>query len=260
MTQYARRALEEFARDPLADGESIRKMLAQDNDLIRDLCDPSFLDKTEAINVAKRIVRFHPNLDTKLAKIVPDRESHNLSEAEIAACERALELLEAVSPNHRGVHLLARLKRVENPRLRSKVTLMIGRQIRSERAVEESLQSEDPRVRANSIESLWGETANWARVLLRKAVKDTNNRVAGNALAGLHMLGDETAASSILLMAADSRPAFRATSAWAMGHTGDPQFLVTLEPMTRDLYAAVRKNASKAIERIQECEVKRAAS
>lgn len=250
MTQQARQALDEYARDPLADGEPLRQLLAQNDDVIVGLCDPAFLDKAMSIEVARRIAGIEPNLDTRLAKVIPGREQHELNPSEVAVSERALELLEAVSPNFRSVHLIARLTNVHNARLRAKVTLMIGRQIRSARAAEERLQSDDPRVRANMVESMWGEKAHWASAILWKAVKDENNRVVGNALVGLHLLGDEGAIPYIVKMAEDARSSFRATAAWTMGQTGDPQFLAALQPLTHDLYASVRKNAAKAIERI----------
>jgi HEAT repeat protein len=40
-----------------------------------------------------------------------------------------------------------------------------------------------------------------------------------------------------------------------MGRTGDPQFLPALENLTRDLYAAVRKSARKAIAQINKPEI-----
>jgi HEAT repeat protein len=41
-----------------------------------------------------------------------------------------------------------------------------------------------------------------------------------------------------------------------MGRTGNPQFLPTLENLTRDLYAVVRKNARKAIAQINKPEAR----
>jgi HEAT repeat protein len=79
--------------------------------------------------------------------------------------------------------------------------------------------------------------------------------VAGNALFGLYELQDEKVIPHIIGMAGHLKPLFRSTAAWTMGQTRDPQFLPVLEKLSRDLYASVRKTASKAIERINKREV-----
>src|SRR5205823_15021061 len=99
--------------------------------------------------------------------------------------------------------------------------------------------------------SLWGGTGPSASGVLWSAVKDTNNRVAGNALLGLYQLRDQNAAGHIIAMAADPQPLFRATAAWTMGQTSDPRFLPSLEKLARDLYASVRKNAVKSRDSIE---------
>ena len=116
------------------------------------------------------------------------------------------------------------------------------------------MQEADPRVRANAIEALFGGAAASSRALLWYAVKDENNRVAGNALLALYQLQDAGAIPCILAMSADARPAFRATACWVISRTADPRFLPALEKLARDLYALVRKNAVKAIEQIRESE------
>ena len=82
------------------------------------------------------------------------------------------------------------------------------------KTAERLLTKRDPRVRANAIEALWGSDSALARGLFREASRDVNNRVAGNALLGLYLLGDTSAVPQILKMAAQPDPLFRATAAW----------------------------------------------
>jgi hypothetical protein len=231
------------------------EVLARGASVVQQLCDPELLDKDTSIELAQRIAAIEPRLDTKLMSLLPGRGSESCDEAQALVAERALEILEAISAGMRVVPMLAHMMGHPNPRLRAKVSKLIGRKIRNVRAAEERLNEIDPRVRANAVESLWGEKAPWAARLLWKATHDVNNRVAGNALFGLYELRDEKTIPLIMVMADHIKPLFRSTAAWTMGQTGDPQFLPALEKLSRDLYATVRKTASKAIERISKREV-----
>jgi HEAT repeat protein len=229
-------------------------ILARNIAVVPQLCDPELLDRETAIELARRIVTIDPRLDTKLVLLLPGRGSENCDiRAEVA--QRVLEILGAISTGTRIAPLLAHLTGHPNERLRAKVLKLIGYRVRNVRLVEERLKEADPRVRANAVESLWGEKELWAARLLWKAVEDANNRVIGNALFGLYDLGDEKIVPHILRMGEHPTPLFRSTAAWTMGHTGDPQFLPALEKLNRDLYAAVRKAASRAIEKIGKREV-----
>lgn len=231
--------------------QSLIPLLAESSETLAELCNPdNFEDRAESLDLARRLAKIEPQMDTKLLRLLPGRNS-DVSDA--IPAERVLELLDAVPQSARIVAPLAHLIHHPNPRLRAKVTLLMGRLVRSARALEERLKEADPRVRANAIESLWGERAAWVADVLWRAVKDPNNRVAGNALYGLYRSqGSESVAPFIVQMAAHREPAFRATAAWIMGQTGDPQFLPALEKLACDLYALVRKNAANAVRSIRE--------
>jgi hypothetical protein len=131
---------------------------------------------------------------------------------------------------------------------------MIGRRLQNGNSTETMLNEPDSRVRANAVESLWGSGAPSTRVLMRLALKDTNQRVVANAMYGLYRLQDQSIISSILTMASHEKPAFRVSAAWTMGETGDPRFAPALEKLSSDLYAAVRKTAVKALARVRRTE------
>ena len=112
------------------------------------------------------------------------------------------------------------------------------------------MDESDSRMRANAVEALWGDKTSRAASVLWRAATDVDNRVVGNALFGLYELQDQNVTPYILTMAGHEKPQFRATAAWTMGQTGDPQFLPALEKLTHDLYAPVRKSAARGVELI----------
>jgi hypothetical protein len=228
--------------------EELMKLLARSDELVSRLCNPDFFTKEASIELARQILLFEPQLDTRLVRLLPVRGGTVSDIANSATIERILELLEAVSTSAKIVNPLAYLMRDPNPRLRAKAALLIGRRVQNTRLAEECLQNQgDARVRANAVESLWGMNSAAASDVFRSAAKDPNNRVKGNALLGLYRLRDQGAIAPILAMAADPRPPFRATAAWTIGQTADPRFLPVLKKLARDLYASVRNNAAKAI-------------
>jgi hypothetical protein len=148
-----------------------------------------------------------------------------------------------------------RILRHDNPHLRSKAVLMIGRSGRSLSWIEKRLQESDTRVRANAIEAIWGVDTDQARELLEWATRDGNNRVVGNALVGLYRRGENSVLARLAQMAGHDSPGFRRTAAWAMGETGDPRFSEVLGRMIADDNSGVRKSAFAAVRRIREAMV-----
>jgi HEAT repeat protein len=234
--------------------QSLIKLLAQSSGVLRQLCDPELLDKDSSIYLVQQIAGIEPELDSRLVKLLPGRGSDNSDPANALTSERVLELLGAISVSNRVVPMLAHLIQHPNARLRAKVSLLIARWTRNVRMAEDRLEESDARVRANAIEALWGDKTSRATSVLWRAVNDVDNRVVGNALFGLYELRDQKIIPYILKMAAHQKPKFRATAAWTMGQTHDPQFLPALEALTHDLYAAVRKSASRAMGQIRKAE------
>jgi HEAT repeat protein len=89
------------------------------------------------------------------------------------------------------------------------------------------------------------------RRLFRLALKDPNHRVAGNALVGLHRLGEDLDVIRHLgKMARRPEPLFRASAAWVMGQTGEERYIGVLRQMVRDPDSLVRLNALRSLRRI----------
>jgi HEAT repeat protein len=253
-TQFVRAAAALRTEGDSPGFQPLIKLLAQSNGVIRQLCDPGFLDKESSIDLVKRIAAIEPALDSTLVRLLPGRGWDSSDPAQALAAERVLELLGAISVSNRIVPMLAHLIQHPNPRLRAKVSLLIARWTRNVRMAEDRLDETDARVRANAVEGLWGDKTGRATSVLWRAVNDADNRVVGNALFGLYELRDQKIIPYIVNMATHEKPKFRATAAWTMGQTRDPQFLSALETLTHDLYAAVRKCATRAMGQIRKVE------
>lgn len=215
-------------------------------------CNPALLSLEEEVAIARGVMEKEPMLDVKLARRLSESAAAWNSETGSSVRLRILEVLEAISDGGRILPMLIQALRDPDPRLRSKAALVVGRTNKSAQWVEQVLRERDARVRANSIEALWGVDTEAVRAVLWAAAKDPNNRVLGNALLGLYRLGDAAAIGPILKMSEHAAPLFRATAAWVMGETGDPRFLASLARMVREADTKARHNVFKAIARLKQ--------
>jgi hypothetical protein len=208
--------------------------------LLPVLCDPA-LGRERALAFAQAAAHLDPDVDLALARALAD----NAGETEHHA--RLMEILGVISDGIRIFPSLVRLLRHPNPHIRSKAVLLIGRGNRSPKWIRQRLADTDPRIRANAAEALWDVRTAEARELLQSLVRDSNNRVAGNAILGLYRLGDPAMIPEIAAMARHDSALFRATAAWVMGETGDPRFTETVAGLLREPNAVVRKRAFAAL-------------
>ena len=222
--------------------------------LFRALCDPA-LDGERAGELAREARLGDPAVDIRLAQQLADSNS-SVGALAPGMAERLLEIIGRISDGNRLLPSLMRILRHDNPYLRSKAVLMIGRSGRSLSWIQKRLQESDTRVRANAIEAIWGVDTDPARELLEWATRDGNNRVIGNALVGLYRMGESASLARLAKMASHDAPGFRRTAAWAMGETGDPRFSEVLGRMIADDNGAVRKSAFAAVRRIREAMVR----
>ena len=224
-------------------------LLANDY-VLRVLCDAS-LSREQAIAVGRAAVRLDSMADIKLARRLAEGAETGVDLVSPAEAVRLLEVLGDISPGTRLLPSLVRLLRHNDPNLRSKVVLLVGRANKSARWTSQCLSDPDSRIRANAVEGLWGVDSDSARKLLQNAASDWNNRVAGNALLGLYRLGDSSTIPEILGMAGHESVLFRSTAAWVMGESEDPRFLENLAAMLREPSAVVRKRAFSALRKIK---------
>jgi hypothetical protein len=219
-------------------------LLHSHNLVLKNLCDPAFFTKQESIALAKRMSRVEPLFDMKLARMLLAGEGKAQgSEAEQAvqslAGMRLLEIMAEISDRGRSL-LLAQLLHHSNAQVRSKAALLVGKSTKDVKWVSQRMNETDSRVRANALEALWGVESEDCRQVFLDALDDPANRVVGNGILGLYLLGEPTAIHSVLTMIAHSDEVFRKTGIWLMGEIGDLRFLPVLARLMKDSPAALR--------------------
>lgn len=223
----------------------LAKLLGNYDASAAKVCDPAApLDSS--VRVAKMLMQHESRFDARLAKSLLN--SGHVSEA---ARHRGLVVLEKLGSGARLIPILIQFLRDPDGRIRSKAALMFGQTIVSRGIMERLMGDTNARVRANFVEGLWNHTASDCRPLFRRALADPDNRVAGNALVGLHRLGEvHDVIRHVGKMALHPEPPFRAAAAWVMGQTGEPRYTTVLRHMVRDSDPLVRRNALRSLRAI----------
>lgn len=223
--------------------------LLQVQSLLRRLVDPGRMGKEQSVYLFRLLRHHESTLDFRLAHCLPTRDGHSSLKLSPASCQRALDVLDAVSEGRRIVPILGHL--VDHPleALAAKATLVIGKRVRSASWARRLLEKgRHNRVRANALETIWG-LADGAE-LLAEHTHDSNNRVAGNAIFGLHLLGNPQAAEGAVWMAGLAEPDFRWTAVWLLSKFGKPEHAVVLRKLARDEVSAVRRAAIRVLARL----------
>ena len=227
--------------------------LLRNGALIVPLSDPLSFGRRRAIELGQALAAVDTLLDEKILERIGDGTSSDFGGLNGLAAERALEIFTAISDGVRLEGKLTRLLEHPNPRIRSKAGLLLSRKKRDpEWAGQYTALEADPRLRANIIEGLWGVDTEDARTLLWDAVGDANNRVVANGVLGLYRLGEHSVTTLLRRLASHPSPDFRAAGAWVIGEARDPLFLDVLTALVRDTSGRVRRNALRAMTRIQE--------
>ncbi|MBL0157053.1 MAG: HEAT repeat domain-containing protein [Bryobacterales bacterium] len=217
--------------------------------MLRDL---SSSDRGAAGVVAQLAQRMDPRFDRSIArqapeaKTPPDRARPNP--------EFLLGLLDALSGGLCLLPLLAPLRESEDPKIRARMALLLGRITRAQDWFQTLEQDPDPRVRANVVESLWSVEGASSLACFERSLQDRHHRVVANALVGLYLQGATSGVSGLVRLAQHHESPFRAAATWAMGRTGDTRFLPVLRQMRRgpDQDSMVVRNALHAIARINQ--------
>jgi hypothetical protein len=209
-------------------------LLHSQNLVLKNLCDPALFTKPESIALAKRMSRVEPLFDMTLAGL------------------RLLEIMAETSDRGRSL-LLAQLLHHPDLQVRSKAALLVGKSNKDAKWVSQQMSGVDSRVRANALEALWGVESEDCRHVFLDALNDPANRVVGNSIRGLYMLGMPSAIGLILTILAHADDGFRKTGMWLMGEIGDLRFLPVLARSMKEStpalrpYSSLRKVEAKAL-------------
>jgi hypothetical protein len=231
-------------------------LLVKNPEVFQQLCDPWQLTRDQAAAIARQLMSVDSSFDVQLARQLPGRDTPDSSGTlQGATAERALDILDEVSDKRVLVPVLNHLTNHPDKKISSKATLLIGKRIQdiswAKRVIRERA---DPRVRANVFESIWGLNTPDMLSLFREGLEDPNNRVVGNAIVGLHLGGDPDTPGILRRFAADQKPDFRMTAAWAMGRICDPGLIGVLTPLVKDNHPGVRRAALRALKGIRQVE------
>ena len=223
--------------------------LLQQPDLMQRLTNPERMEKYSSIRLFKLLKQHDRGLDVRLAQCLPSRYETANAELTLPACDRALDVLDQASEGRRIVPILGHLVDHPAPSLSAKATLVIGKRVKSVAWTKRLLISGDrnSRDRANAIEALWGMNTREALHLFWEHARDHNNRVAGNAVMGLHIMGEATAKPNVERMAQRTEPAFRWTAAWLMEKMQREEHIEQLKRMIKDADPGVRRSALRAL-------------
>ena len=251
--------LESDSRSP-ADGFVAALVLRHDAAFER-LTDPVRYTCERAIRVFRRLQAFDPTVDFRLARMLPGRgDSGSGSVLSSKHAARAIDILERISQGQRLLSVLGHLPNCPDPQISAKAALFIGRRTNNPAWVEKQMFREDPRVRANALEGAWGSQSATSRRFLKECLGDSNNRVAGNALIGLHLAGCPEIVDLAVEMSRSEDPARRSTAAWAMGRIGDAGFIPRLTALLRDESQKVKSAAIRSLVEIGRVETARVAA
>ena len=224
----------------------LASLLSSEDRTAAKLCDPA-ASLDGSVCVAKALTQHEPYFYTRFAKslLLDDRMTD-------AARQRGLAILRKLGNGRGLIPVLIQFLRDRDGRIRSKAALMLGQIMSAQGIMDRLMRDEDARVRANFVEGLWTCTASVdCRPLFRHALEDPNHRVVGNALVGLHRLGENRdVIGHVGKMARHPEALFRAAAAWAMGQTDEKRYTGVLRYMVRDPDPAVRLNALRSLRRV----------
>jgi hypothetical protein len=242
----------------LAERHRLYASLLECREFLTELANPDRFDRKQFLEVCQWLKNNVDDfLDLHLARLVPGRhhDEHHLAPEVVL---RILDVLHVISSGPRLVQVIGHLARHPHEQIASKATLLLGHRLRNEQWLRSHFQSGDPRVRASVIEGLWGVKTTYARQCLLDSLQDANNRVVGNALFGLYLLGEPAVDQRIERMLHDLRPNFRRTAAWLMGRIAKPEFVEALRQAEHDEDGGVRETASHALHSLEHPEIEEA--
>ncbi len=218
------------------------------------ILDPSMLSMDDATAALKMAMLVETGCDvTELNSMIQSGMSTD-------ALTRLIDLSARVRLSGRLRQPFERLRQHPNPFLQSKVELLLKRLEQSETALRQRLRDPDPRTQADAVEFFWGEDTAESREVFLRSATSPNDRVLGNGLYGLYLMGDSAPVRIAFDIAENQSPLVRPTAIWFMGQTGDPRFLPWLVEAMGTNDNRLRSRIFQAIRQIREKRAQAAAA
>ena len=193
------------------------------------------------VRVAQLGQRVDPNLD----KLIADQILTDFGPGE------RQDLLEILSQTRVRLEVISRLAPVlrdPNPRVHSKMALLMARVAPDGEWVSEGMADSDPRVRANVVEALWNQKSEFANRLFHRASEDAHHRVSANATYGLYLQGDPAALAKIRHLLLGSDGLARRAGLWLVERTKDPRYLSMLGKLIGKVEPEARARCLRVIQ------------
>ncbi|HEY4363634.1 MAG TPA: HEAT repeat domain-containing protein [Bryobacteraceae bacterium] len=225
-------------------------LMFQGNLLIDALLDKRILAHDAATALARNLATAEPLLDVRLVRKMLANAAGDIRAVKAEAAMRVLSLVDAISDCSRLSSYLVQLMRHPSALVRSKVGLLLGRSNLNLNRIKSFMASDDARLRANAVESMWGLKDRSVVTILWDATKDSHRRVVINALVGLCRAGEREAFERLVEMGGSSEAMIRAGVAWAMGEIGAPEFADPLQKLSSDKEPNVRSMAGKSLNKL----------
>jgi HEAT repeat protein/Tfp pilus assembly protein PilF len=114
-----------------------------------------------------------------------------------------------------------------------------------------ALRDEDPRVRANAIESIESIKSGSIVGIIQPYLEDPSNRVRANVAKAIWKYGDFDVSETLKQMLEHKDKWYRASAAYAIGEIKDSRFIRELARALKDEDPDVRRNATNALRKIE---------
>ena len=124
-------------------------LVLRQESLLKNLTDPEFMTKEQAIGLFRRFLEVDPQSDVRLAQMLPARGGDSTETLSAAEAARALDILDATSGGRRLLNLLGHLPENGDTLVSSKATLFVGKRVQSPEWTATQLARSDQRIRAN---------------------------------------------------------------------------------------------------------------
>lgn len=232
---------------------TIARLAAQDPHVIDLVLQETPLPPSAARLATRHLTGAEPLFGIRvIRKVIQDfKDVHNIPPS---VALRLLQILDQPLDCSRLTPYLIQLMRHPSQHVRSKCVLLLGRGNLNMSRTREYLASQDPRIRANAVESLWDREDASTVKILQECSGDSHHRVAVTALAGLSRMGNAKASARLVNLASSAEPVVRAAAAWGLGHAKRPEtmgeFKNVLETLTVDPEPNVQKMARTSLEKL----------
>ena len=222
-----------------------------ENDLDSLLFAATTLNLQESLHLATLASRVDPKLPAAWAKKMAELLDHSSAATPVDSIARRLEILAKCMDPMRAASLLNRMSSHADPRIRSKAVLLSGK-LDPAADVLPAFEDDNPRVRANLLESMWGRQDPLALDQFEQHSNRPHIRESINALLGLHKAGQLSARRRLIESAETADTSRQLAAVWAMGQTQDPRLLVYLQQKLRNSAGPKHSSMLRAARRLKQ--------